>query len=48
VRVWDLTTTGAPVGEPLTGDIGPVVAVATTVLGGRPVVVDMRLIESSR
>ena len=39
VRVWDLST-GAPVGEPLTGHTGPVWAVAAVVLpDGRPVAV---------
>ena len=38
VRVWDLAT-GEQVGEPLTGNAHPVLAVATGVVDGRPVAV---------
>src|ERR1039457_2529554 len=38
VRVWDLAT-GEQVGEPLTGNAYPVLAVATGVVDGRPVAV---------
>jgi len=38
VRVWDLAT-GAPVGGPLTGHDGRVLAVAAAELDGRPVVI---------
>ncbi|MGW1107542.1 WD40 repeat domain-containing protein [Streptomyces sp. NPDC002540] len=49
VRMWDLTTgrpvvrshlaTGRPVGEPLTGHTGGVLAVATAMVDGRPVAI---------
>ena len=38
VRVWDLAT-GDPVGDPLTGHTGAVLAVAVGELDGRPIVV---------
>jgi WD40 repeat protein len=38
VRVWDLTS-GATIGDPLTGHTGPVFAVATSMLDGHPIAV---------
>jgi WD40 repeat protein len=38
LRVWDLAT-GTPIGQPLTGHTGPVLAVATGELDGRPMAV---------